>query len=433
MNPTSNSSNNFTSFEKFDKKLNKLSEASALRFDPSKNKLVTTNIVADFFRRIFSSAEYKANKELLIENLTSFLKTNQKFITPQNKEKIDSLCKHAGIIANQKPSDLQISSLSTKQKELLKEISWLDLVIHIKKKYPKFRIKNYTSISELQNKGHPLHFALKRNDSDLFKLLCNSGADIHQLDNYGNNIAVPLFQNYPLNEADLLIKNLKINIHQKNHQGTTPLEILCEHFERINEKQYKYLLSYFDTITDENRKAAEILVHRSLTTPEKQTEKITEHLINSGIDVNTPDEFGRTILYNAVSNNNFAIIDRLLKKGADPQAKTLQNNIKGMFFLSPLELAKQKKSEYLRAITSLGVTPKARYGKLVEQTKSNAGLLRRMIGVFKDSPTLSRLKKQESTAPDTLNRGIKDRRDSLKEKLALINAIIDKLEETSQA
>ena len=155
----------------------------------------------------------------------------------------------------------------------------------------------------------PLHLAVRKNALNLVEHILRYGADINITDNYEQT---PLFDAIQENNAQMiafLIDN-KAYMNQQNQEGRTPLMVAT--FKKERQEALITLLKY-------------------------------------GAKVNMTDHNGRTALMHAINNNNGAMMDILLKAGAE------FNNAYGLDFVTPLMLcAKRGNREGLRVLISRG-------------------------------------------------------------------------------
>lgn len=274
---------------------------------------------------------------------------------------------------------------------------------YIKSKYPDFNISRYEKIEDLQQAGHPIHFALMKNDEELLKLLIAAGADVNQVDKDGNT---PLFicqnQGSPNDAGDyvdysqflLLLLNHGADCTMKNNEGQSVLEILfldkfidtAAEFHRDRNKIFEPLISNKDlsdllrkTIQEKSKNIktnkerdeflgilANILHYtrnkddikvltdamkmiKSLAIESTQPKDVVLAPKKTSMDmasVDMPDKDGRTRLYQAVETGNDALIDALLESGANPnkeiQFSSFTYNREHASVNTPLKLAQEK-------------------------------------------------------------------------------------------
>jgi len=135
--------------------------------------------------------------------------------------------------------------------------------------------------------------AIKKNDSEIVKLLINNGANVNINDSNGIsafNLAALRNRREILNE---LLKNDCVLVNQLDLNGNTPLISL------LKPKRSQYLVD------------------------------IIEKLIKRGADINLKDHSGNTALTYAIQNKNLEVIKLLVTNGGDM-------NLKNNWFKSPL-------------------------------------------------------------------------------------------------
>lgn len=247
-----------------------------------------------------------------------------------------------------------------------------ELSSYIKEKYPDFDMEPYRSVEDMQKTGHPFHFAVVNSDPKLINLLVKAGGNIHQLDAEGNNLLTFLSKELILNpqenslkkqNSDILLLsyrliNLGFDPKQSNSLGQNALQELVLHIDSgqgQNEALKNILLPFFDVIDDTNRNAAIALLH-STKDPD-----ILVYLVSKGLDVNTPDDRGRTALWFAVQQSDIGLVRDLIQLGANPSLSPEQVDGKKSLVSSPLELARTEKANVERLIRNLSMAKDSVY------------------------------------------------------------------------
>ncbi len=182
---------------------------------------------------------------------------------------------------------------------------------HLAGKYS-FILPIYSTTTELQKICFPYHFAVQESDTNLFHLLYKEGADINQLDEYGNNSlhVACLGAKYDL-IADLIEKGC--NLNKRNQFGESPLEMIAEKYLLED----KVLISHLKELHNIGS-VAELLHHTNSIA-------IADFLISSKISVNCLNNRRETPLISALRAKNrpekisVAFIENLLSKGASLQ------------------------------------------------------------------------------------------------------------------
>ncbi|KAJ5067021.1 ankyrin repeat ph and sec7 domain containing protein secg-related [Anaeramoeba ignava] len=179
----------------------------------------------------------------------------------------------------------------------------------------------------------PLHLICQNKNANVFeiaKFLIEKGADINARNKNEDtylHIACQ-FQNENLFEIIKFFVEKGVDVNAKNHNKATPLFYVCQF---LNEKTFeiiKYLISKGADINAKNS-YQETLLHEICKTEQqngKEEIKILIEIINffleSGISINYPNNENETSLHIICKRNLSEVIELLISKGADLNAKT---------------------------------------------------------------------------------------------------------------
>ena len=187
-----------------------------------------------------------------------------------------------------------------------------------------------------------LMFAVKSGKSEAVDYLLKNGATVNYTDNFGVSPLHLAVRKNAFNLVDHLFRyGADINIEDKYNQ--TPL---FDAIQENNAQMIRFLIdnnAYIDLQNQEGRTPLMVATFK------KERQEALCELIKAGANVNATDFNGRTALMHAINNNNGAMMDILLKAGAE------FNNAYGLDFVTPLMLcAKRGNREGLRVLISRG-------------------------------------------------------------------------------
>ena len=187
-----------------------------------------------------------------------------------------------------------------------------------------------------------LMFAVKSGKSEAVDYLLKNGATVNYTDNFGVSPLHLAVRKNAFNLVDHLLRyGADINIEDKYNQ--TPL---FDAIQENNAQMIRFLIdnnAYIDLQNQEGRTPLMVATFK------KERQEALCELIKAGANVNATDFNGRTALMHAINNNNGAMMDILLKAGAE------FNNAYGLDFVTPLMLcAKRGNREGLRVLISRG-------------------------------------------------------------------------------
>lgn len=160
--------------------------------------------------------------------------------------------------------------------------------------------------------GYPLIVAIIAGQSEVAKLLIESGTDVNLRDREGRTpLLAAAFKNR-LEIAELLIER-GTDVNAKEHRGGTPLHMAAHN----GHAQFVELLLRHGAHADpkDNTGNTPLYVAAFEGYPE-----IVRILLNAHADVNAKDKYGRSPLLAAVFKNNLQIATMLLDAGADISA-----------------------------------------------------------------------------------------------------------------
>lgn len=169
------------------------------------------------------------------------------------------------------------------------------------------------------NYGTLLREAIKNRQLDDAQLLIDAGADVHYVDEAGNNyLHVCATINSPKTLNFLLEKGLDLN--RRNNEGNTPLYIAAE---KAYEDVVKSMIENgAEVFTVNNEGYAPLHLH--LFADEGDVEAV-KWLLSMGVDVNlNQNEVRMAPLHIATNNGNLQMVQLLIAEGADPLLKGLQ-------------------------------------------------------------------------------------------------------------
>ncbi len=158
----------------------------------------------------------------------------------------------------------------------------------------------------------PLHCAAHNGHKEIVELLLNKGANIDAV----NKVKItPLYAAVRFGYTEIikvLIAN-KANINAADEDGCTPL-----HCAAINgHKEIVELLLNEGANVDAVNQVESTALHYAVSSENCQME-IVKAILEKGASVNVVDEYERTPLCWAIRNGNLAVVEVLLKEGADP-------------------------------------------------------------------------------------------------------------------
>jgi ankyrin repeat protein len=143
----------------------------------------------------------------------------------------------------------------------------------------------------------PLHQSAMRNRNDMVEWLCSKGAHVNALDSEGQT---PLI---------ISLSQLGYNIDTKTRTDT--VRILLNHGADLS-------------CRDKSRdKKGWTLLHYAIR---ESNEDIVDLLLKRGMDINAKDKYGYTPLHWAVTNKDKKMVELLVSRGADVNARNLQGN-----------------------------------------------------------------------------------------------------------
>jgi hypothetical protein len=110
-----------------DRSLTELAQAKFLRYDFDSKKLIETNIIRVIFENVKDIFGFKntTDKNLLADKIFIYLENHQELFIPENLEKIEKLCQHAGIFQKK-----DTESQSAFQKKLIRLFNKIQLMIN---------------------------------------------------------------------------------------------------------------------------------------------------------------------------------------------------------------------------------------------------------------------------------------------------------------
>lgn len=223
---------------------------------------------------------------------------------------------------------------------------------HISVVYPSFELSHYESIESFLKEGHPFHFAVQKSDLDLLKLLVESGADINQTDENGNTAVENLMQKNRTKKYEIFGRPLLVETGV-SCEDRRMIDYLVDRGARVGgsrsaierligaciEKDEDWVSVLLGRVIGEKNSSA--IVH-ALMENSKLSHEVMEYLIDEGLDVDTTDREGRSLLYRAVSKMDSDLVEGLVDRKANPR---LARSREGMGASTPLDLAQAKKRE----------------------------------------------------------------------------------------
>lgn len=201
----------------------------------------------------------------------------------------------------------------------------------ISPKVAKFIVSKVSDTNRKDRSGTSiLHHA---NSRIWVKSILEKGADINiRINNDKKHTPLHLSYNKPIGVAESFIKR-GADINVVDTDGKTPLNLLFESLVSVEEpsKEQIALVNLFvqngakinlSIKTDEGK----TLLHQT------KSAKLAEFIIAQGVDVNSKDENGNTLLHFAVLKENYELVNLLIYKNADLNLKNQENE-------APLNLA----------------------------------------------------------------------------------------------
>ena len=203
--------------------------------------------------------------------------------------------------------------------------------------------KNYT----------PLHCAAVRGNTEIMKLLLDSGADIHAKG--GDTLTTPLHEAIHYDWAGTHVKPVVqllvdrgADVNAKDRNGVTPLhKAYCG---RDEVEVAELLLNKGAHINAKGGEAQRTPLHEAADTGDWNI-SIVNLLLNRGAEVNEIDDYGNTPLHLAAEVGAVQVVKLLIQKSAKVQVKNKDGK-------TPLDLAKSKNRDRVIAfLQSLSANP----------------------------------------------------------------------------
>lgn len=200
---------------------------------------------------------------------------------------------------------------------------------YVSTNYPDFDMSPYSNIASLQVAGQPVHMAVVKKDVGLLEALVIAGADLNQKAQRGESA------------LDVLVEELWIGANPHPHEPTQdPVErihdklmidvlisagakmstsTLVKLINSCEATDEQWLLKQIKSMGIENLDGGRI-AHTILKKLKINNDCLWE-LIEAGVDVNSLDENGYSLLYVAADYGREESVRKLLDKGADPDLK----------------------------------------------------------------------------------------------------------------
>lgn len=248
---------------------------------------------------------------------------------------------------------------------------------YVSTNYPDFDMSPYNNIASLQVAGQPVHMAVVKKDLGLLEALVIAGADLNQKAQRGESA------------LDVLVEELSIGANPHPHEPTQdPVErihdklmidvlisagakmstsTLVKLINTCEATDEQWLLKQIKSMGVENLDGGRI-AHTILKRLKINNDCLWE-LIEAGVDVDSLDEDGCSLLYTAAAFGKDALAKDLLEKGANPDlAKSTPKNHPNRDFanLPPKETrVKTPRDAARRYVETLSEGEKSQYPTLV--------------------------------------------------------------------
>ena len=196
-------------------------------------------------------------------------------------------------------------------------------------------------IKAVQQAANDIH--ILNNTASLKNILIDKGANIHAKDNYGINVFMWAAWGGSLDVVKSLY-NKEVEVYAKDDEGQTVahwaarggsldvLKFLDENGVDIYAKDDKGRIPLHEAASQGHQNVVNFLAKQQgfyyvseQDTVEETNKALAEH---QGFDINAQDNKGRTPLWWAVHNGHFAMVQDLIKKGADVTKKVINKAIK---------------------------------------------------------------------------------------------------------
>lgn len=172
------------------------------------------------------------------------------------------------------------------------------------------------NIKENEENYSALWFVLNSNiDFDFASFLIKNGANINSTDESKNTLLIDAINIKSMDVVNFLLEN-QADVNLKNEDGYSP--ILIASFNK-DKKLLELLISKGGNINiKENRDNKTALW---ITLENKRDYEFAKYLISIGADINSVDNYNRTLLIDAVENKRLDLIKFLIENGADLNIK----------------------------------------------------------------------------------------------------------------
>ena len=201
----------------------------------------------------------------------------------------------------------------------------------ISPKVAKFILSKISDINKKDRNGMSiLHYA---NSRAWVKSILEKGADINiRINNDKKHTPLHLSYNKPIGVAESLIKR-GADINAVDTDGKTPLNLLFESLVSLEEPS-KEQIALVNLFIQNGAKINPSIKTNGEKTLLHQTKsaKLAKLIIAQGVDVNSKDENGNTLLHFAVLKENYELLNLLIQNNADLNMKNKEGE-------APLNLA----------------------------------------------------------------------------------------------
>ncbi|XP_046551542.1 ankyrin-3-like [Haliotis rubra] len=168
------------------------------------------------------------------------------------------------------------------------------------------------SVNSRTNAGTtPMMIAVYYGHRDVATYLVSKGANVSEVDDYGNNILHWACKGGYIGLVKYVIINLSIDVNSRGQYGTTSLMKAARHGHR---DVFDVLLSMGANVSHVDDEGNNILHHASV----RGHAKMVQHILSQNlVDINSRGKYGRTPLMRAAYHGHKKVFDLLVKKGGE--------------------------------------------------------------------------------------------------------------------
>jgi len=260
--------------------------------------------------------------ELMLEHGVRINATDEKDLTAlshaiiQGKTEIVKLLFDQGATVNKADPygrTAVILAILHEQTEVIKILAETDCICRLAKSKDNLKeleilLQHGANINATDKSGvTPLHYAIRRGQTEVVKFLIDHGADVNIEDKWGST---PLFSSNSVKITKLLLDSGRVNIEHISKNGFPILQSAISNKELT---KIRLIIQHGANINAQDKWGFTPLHHAIRS----EQPKVIKLLIDHGVNINTKDQWGFTPLQYARQYQKTEVVNFLIDQGAD--------------------------------------------------------------------------------------------------------------------